>query len=780
MFYQDYIRRYIDLWNTYPTIKERKYQLRMLLEKKTRNTIPHTIKKSDLIEQLATYDHNENNRPYAKYQPLMQNRSLDLFDKPTIGVTRVRHLEQNITDPLWVKLVDHCQCPQIADNILCKYVECESQRALYINLFELYSGKQISRNTFQFKHIMKHIKRILHMQYNHILDNHDFLSLMPQFCDIKHHIKKIVKSKYKDRSCSSLFPYQQKTVSWMRHVEKQVEHRRYIQYETKLDYIYRWQDSNMYYNTRNDTLTIGYSHLQALMAFRGGMIATEDGLGKTRICAQLIMENPRKFNDVYGTLVVCSPHMIDFWVKELELSGNPIIKTLAIKNVSKLKSMKMMISEAEVVVVPPSVACRMMDTTWFRVIFDDAHRIPEVRYPNSVFRWILCDTPKYQLTYGNNHLKFLKHIFNLLQIETQNPRRNLDSFLLRKVHNINNHLSIPHTILDTNLLQSFYDNLYYRDTKANLNKYIPMIEQKTATVEWSQEEIQYYRDLCLEKKYTHTEILTRVDLCKRNKNLINKTSKYCNAGNLEHMVSEHTHIVNDFFFSKLLIMDEQIAENPSNIYLHRLKDKLERDIATFNQLNTFRTEEAERIKTKFTTRQVCDICIDTYAEPVIILNCMHYYCKNCIYQIAQHSENNRMQCPKCKITFKDCDKVIYNINGPNVIENPDFCTKYGSKIGVLLKLLEQYDSAIIYTQKYEIKCYLLEIFEELNISEHNIWTLNHDSGLCVDASAVIIFDFDEDITQLREIMNKDVLDRIQHVGSEGVIDFIVMRDPKMS
>lgn len=786
MFLQNYINHYTTLWNSYSTIKERKYQLQLLLEKKTGHKIPKRLNKNELIKELAKYDYNLANVQYMQYQhyPLTE-RSFALYDKPQIGVTWIKQHQPDLPDPTWIKLIDNCQCPEFPDKLLCKYEYNNNIRSLYINLQELYNGRQIAMNTLHFRHVLRHIKQHFKLEHQHLLNNYNFLSLLPevlQKCHPKNYVN-VQPSKFKKRCTVALHQYQNKTVDWMRSIEHRVEQRKYIEYETELDYIYRWKDTNLYYNTRQDIINIGYAKLQALMAFRGGLIGTEDGLGKSRICAKLIMDNPKKYSNMYGTLIICESHVIQQWVDELKSVSDPILKIVVVPNVNELKTKKSLFAEAEVVIVAHNVCSKLSNTKWHRIIFDDVHLLPmksHIRhwYPESLYRWALCDLPKYKLHYGNNHLGFLEHLFRILSIETQNPRRNNESFLLRKIYEIKNnyHYVGPHkNILDTNLLKAFFDNLYFRDIKDDLQEYLPTVCKNIIDIKWSNREKSYYQDLCQEHpEYDLNQISVKMSLYKKSDNVLRTTIRESTPTNIDKILQEHTQIVNDLFFANLLSIEEQLNDNvPGNErHLLRIKERLMNDLSTFNNLTNFRNSELIRIKETFNRdSQICEICLDVCETPVLLLNCMHFYCTNCIYQLNKHKSAQFSQCPKCKTTFRENDKIIYYPNG--VITTSDLKEEYGSKIGTLIELLETLDNSIIYTPNYEIKKYLTMIFDTRNISStHHIFTGIYGLSGLKDTTIDNFIIFDDIDQPFKSLLYKDFLDILYHINAN--IDKTIM------
>lgn len=791
MFLQNFINHYTDMWNSYNTIKERKYHLRILLEKKTGKKYNKNIKKDILVKELATYDYNIYNQKYEKYKyNKLTNRNISFYDKPQVGVSWIRQPDDELINPMWIKLIDNCSCPEFPDNLLCKYEINNYQRSLYINLQELYNGRQISRNTIQFRHILRHIKQQLKIENHNFINNYNFLSLLPEVLESKNYNINISESKFSSRFNSNIYEHQNNTADWMRYIENRVHNRKYIQYETELDYIYRWKDTNMYYNTRNDMIHIGYSKLQALMAFRGGMIATEDGLGKERICAKLIIDNPKKYNNMYGTLIICKNNIsVDHWANELRSVSNPMLKVIVVKNTSQLKNSKSFFSEAEVVIVTHNIAEKLYNTTWYRVIFDDIQYIPyNINFPSSIYRWVLGDIAKYKLSFGNDHLKFLKHIFNLLQIDTQNPRRNNESSLVRKIypinnnnHNERNYMNRFNTILDMSIIKTFFNNLYYRDIKCENSDFLPKIHNNIITYNWNDDEDIYYQELV--KEYENSEYIhTRITLYKKYEVFLNNCIRSCNSSNINDILDKHSHLKNDLYFSHLLSIEEQIESSlndnisGNDIYLRSLKDRFLKDLNTFNNLNKFRLEELERIKEKFSQcSQTCDICLDTCNEPVLLLNCMHFYCKKCIYQLNKHNSTNSMLCPKCKTSFIDSDKIIYYPNGDS--NNNNLRKLYGTKISKLIELIEQLESSIIYTPNYEVKEYLMNIFEKRNLNTHFIIThINGFSNKQIDNVNNLIV-FDDFNHPFKKEINQDLIDLLYHIDMKNDIFIHTFKDP---
>ncbi len=783
MFLNIYIEHYKKIWNSIYTIKERKDYFKTLLEEKTGNKIKNNIKKLELIKQLAEYDYNIYNKKYEQFHPsVLIQRDLPIYDKQQIGVTWIKHHEPEIIAPLWVKVTDNCQCPDYVDNVLCKYNNNNNNRELYVNLHELYKGKDIAWNTNQFKHLLRHIKRQIYIEKEYTHNNLNFLSLMPHLLSNYHGKNKqiIKKSKYLIRSKGNMYDFQRKTVDWMRNIEQKVDKRKYIEYETDLDYIYQWKDTNIYYNTRTDMVNIGYSKLQAFMAFKGGILATEDGLGKTKICGNLIIENPKKYKDMYGTMIICQEHLINHWKNELSLISDPIFKIITIKNNSDLKKNKKNLEDAEVVIVSTAMASKLSSNIWFRIIFDDPIYIHNINLPQSVYRWVLFDITKYELVW--DHIHFLKHLFSLLNIETQNPRRNSnnDSLLLRKVCSINNNVK---NTLDMNILNTFFDNLYYRDIKDNYKNILPKINNYDIKVTWTSDEQQYYAHLLEEcnrnNKIINKELLScYITLYNKSQTRMIKELKLCTDQNIDQVIKTHNNHILNVLTSDLFTINEQILQlRPEDDiyhynYLKIQKDKLNNELNNFENLQEFRNNELINIKTNFNNKsQICDVCWDNCDEPVILLRCMHYYCKKCIHRL------NSMvchQCPKCKTTFNDFNKVLYK--SQRVLTQKIESSKYGSKINTLIQYIKENGTSIIYTSNYEIKEYIDTIFKENNIKGNIIITSIHNifGKKYIDVANIIIFDEIQSVNSKK--IYKTLLDIIYHLGRKSDINFVKLID----
>ena len=71
----------------------------------------------------------------------------------------------------------------------------------------------------------------------------------------------------------------------------------------------------------------------------------------------------------------------------------------------------------------------------------------------------------------------------------------------------------------------------------------------------------------------------------------------------------------------------------------------------------------------------CPICLKFFIQPVRLTNCFHTFCKNCLFQIKQTSNNNKTKtgniCPICRTEFNNndiiyCSEIEKEINTKNI------------------------------------------------------------------------------------------------------------------
>ena len=103
----------------------------------------------------------------------------------------------------------------------------------------------------------------------------------------------------------------------------------------------------------------------------------------------------------------------------------------------------------------------------------------------------------------------------------------------------------------------------------------------------------------------------------------------------------------------------------------------------------------------------CSICDDIFMNPIRLKSCGHTYCLNCILSWGRRS----LQCPLCRIEFKD-DDIVIDIIATNIINDLEvFCVNSGCPWKGKLKELNNHNK-ICYFNPNEIPDYIKEILND--------------------------------------------------------------------
>ena len=697
MFYQEHIKKYSKMWASFRTVKERREHLRLLLEKKTKQSVPKKITKHELISRLATLDHKELQQEYKQFElSKIEAPPMNLYKAgQLVGTTWIRNNKPTLEEDEWIMISSNCQCPDWVDNKSSKYVfnKTTEQREFYVNLKSLYEGQHIAWLTPLSQHIKKHIKHEYHLE---MLSYEWYQKLLETLPWIRQHNPEtpFIKKRYSSR-LNGLDEFHLRATNWMINLERKIEKKQYLQYEVEHDYLYKFNDTELCYNSRSDTLQLGYSRLQALMAFRGGVLATEEGLQRELSFLSLIAERPNKYKNIYGTLIITNPHNIDYWEKLINQVSSPKFKTIVIRDPRQAYNFNIeMYKEAEIVLVSTNAAYQIPTNTWYRVIRDSV-QLGLYNSFKSYFSWIIYNLPdKYLLTNKSSQNQQLHDIFKTIDLHTQHPRKGKRPFpFIRKMgHYVDDQLNIKEC-LDQDMLTIFFKHLYYRDTRVTVDTLLPNLVHESKIVEMDEDELisfqaeQHNRSAADQQKWVN-HVFTLRATPETVLLQIPVIDKSC----IEHEVTLHnemnlTNLRNELD-SLRIRCDNVLREDERNRITGQIIP-IERQIETQHTKITYLDTQVQKIKND--QMDPCIICWEENPRMVFYMNCGHFICTTCflaeefsrVNSAMQNRRIPRFRCSQCRATYNRNYQDLMVYHSPN-LDHRNQKDIFGSKISSII------------------------------------------------------------------------------------------------
>ena len=294
-----------------------------------------------------------------------------------------------------------------------------------------------------------------------------------------------------DNNDKIMYPYQKSNVAWMNNLETGENEIDYIVH-TNLSKLQTGQEEFYFDAVKNVLYTkeniLNSDEFSEKIAFKGGILCDEVGLGKTlsmiRLIETALLPEP--------TLVLCPRRLTNQWMSEIKkYKLSPSLTQMEISTMAHIKKYTVdMIKATNVVVVSLSLlenksyleTSRVLNTiAWGRIIIDEGHEIlryKETKMLKDIFlmtarhKWICSGTP---LAYGVESLSTTLAFLSDLSLTNASALK-----LLENISDVQ--------------LNSVFQQLFRRNTRESIKTqiYIPQIEYHVDKLEFNPTERAMY------------------------------------------------------------------------------------------------------------------------------------------------------------------------------------------------------------------------------------------------------------------------------------------------
>ncbi|KZV84501.1 hypothetical protein EXIGLDRAFT_741898 [Exidia glandulosa HHB12029] len=455
---------------------------------------------------------------------------------------------------------------------------------------------------------------------------------------------------------------------------------------------------SFYFNSYSGELSLAFP--RAERKCRGGILADEMGMGKTIMVSALLHSNSApeidppetskakkgpqqiridaafrsakapKSKGAFATLIVAPTSLLDQWAKELERSSKPNALKITVwhgANRQDLDAVKAQGSGGEdaphqIVVTSYGVLASehakikegytppVFEVDWLRVVLDEAHNCKSrlsktakaVCALKARRRWALTGTPIV------NRLEDLYSLLKFLRYEPWSDFSFFRSFITAPfLAHDPKALEVVQVILESCLLRR-EKGMKDADGKPIVD--LPSKEVSIARLNFSPPERKLYDLLYRNAKETFNEL------------------------NARHLVGKNYSTI----LAKLMLLRRAVL-HPTFVTgkaaLLKKKADAEETDGDIVMDDAFAAAALEEIES--TTKGECPVCFDIIQNPVLLPNCKHCCCKDCIlsWLRTREEKGEESECPVCRrgpINEEDLLDVVQNDDAELVLRKNDF------------------------------------------------------------------------------------------------------------
>ncbi|KIO28801.1 hypothetical protein M407DRAFT_229387 [Tulasnella calospora MUT 4182] len=293
------------------------------------------------------------------------------------------------------------------------------------------------------------------------------------------------------------------------------------------------------------------------------------------------------------------------------------------------------------------VASSFYDMDWLRIVLDEAHYIKSrhTKTAKACYalracrRWCLTGTPIV------NRLEDLHSLLHFLRDEPWSDFAFFKSSITTPFLNQDPKcLDVVQIVLESVLLRR-EKTMKDRDGRSIVS--LPPKEVKTETLEFSPAERKIYDSIYADAKHAYDAFNARGAVGKNMSNILAMLMKLRQA------------VLHPSLIRRRLLTDEEIEDDVTKTNAQGDEKTIDVD-ALINQFSLGADrEEVQESKTfaigvlkdlESVETQECPLCLDTVQDPVLIPECHHALCKECIVDLIQDQEakGNEGFCPVCQ------------------------------------------------------------------------------------------------------------------------------------
>ena len=481
----------------------------------------------------------------------------------------------------------------------------------------------------------------------------------------------------------------------------------------------KYYNMNFYDKCKSTGITTKSDQLMDGFTLRGGIMADEMGLGKTISMIALILCNPRKkvlnpiskknefeithknktFIETKATLVICAPHLVAQWAKEIKSKSK--LSVLKISSFTNVKSASYNDFINNVIIVPYTLLTKskpylntvsrcMPDSIdifnsypvfqyvgWHRIIADEAHEMNDktIRTFSSLssnYRWYVTGTP-----FPQKEQSFLRACYFLdLQVKTKENNTFKTSLinydLLKEQKDSKYYLYL--------LWESFKQCAFWKNSKLDVESQtnIPLLTEDVNYIDLTPVEQALY-DVA-GSLYSNTSIQRQICSYPLNSSLIPNDGVFLKLYELPVLfICQHHNILTEKVYSIAKIQRQIIGSENNRKNLDPLNDK--KQLAEIDRnIQNLKKSECKEIGylsenicylSSFSSllpsgeTYCCVICNDIVSMSSCRTKCHHIFCSHCIckFIIDNHC------CPTCHTSLNFDELQFYGTNDLSEMKN---------------------------------------------------------------------------------------------------------------
>ncbi|KAG8950664.1 DNA helicase rad5 [Tulasnella sp. 424] len=505
-----------------------------------------------------------------------------------------------------------------------------------------------------------------------------------------------------------LRPYQRQALRWMHSIESGSRDARDASSMHPLweEYIFPPEaadgvidlcedDVPFYFNPYSGELSLEFP--RAERNCRGGILADEMGMGKSIMTSSLLhtsrVVDPSESPDDTGksakrrvqgalnfsknssrqastskptaTLIVAPLTLLSQWKSELERSSKKGTLKAYIYHGTARADLEALVNCEEDDVINVVItsygtlssehakyarggASSFYDVDWLRVVLDEAHYIKSRHTKTAKACYALRARRRWCLT-GTPIVNRLEDLHSLLHFLRDEPWSDFAFFKSSITAPFLNHdpkcLDVVQIVLESILLRR-EKTMKDRDGRSIVS--LPPKEVKTETLEFSSAERKIYDSIYADAKHAYDAFNAGGAVGKNMSNILAMLMKLRRAVLHPSLIRSRRLLTEDE--SEDEVMETDAQGKGKNINVDALIDQFSgaADGEETPESKTFAVEVLKDLKSIET--QECPLCLDTVQEPVLVPDCHHTMCKECIVDLIQDQEakGNEGFCPVCQ------------------------------------------------------------------------------------------------------------------------------------